>query len=666
MPGETISKEEMEALLKGPSKSNNNGNIISADEMKALTSDSFKPTPGNFGDQGEIKPSSKLDYYKSKFRQVGSPLVRSGITSGAAVAGATATGGNPLGGVAGGMIGDQAYQYLQDFAPSLFGQRQNTEMADSLGESAINSTIENIGNKLFGWFGKTVTNPLPGTDAWKAAKMRKNMSAADIDSMAHAPADLKLSTGQVTGSRGLQQVESLLGGNEKKHNIIDPAKGVIKEEVNKQGQAIARRGSYNLNEPYTVRGANAQAMAKGSREGYKAGVDQAYGDFRKNYRGLTYTQSAIPDGQGGFITNKVESPIFMNKTQDAAREIVDGVDKLLTNPAINGLDETVQKLQSMRKAADGFTNLPRQVIRGQVSSNPVMDWESAKINRSTMYDIYNQLDSTSKAELSGVFKKLKGALSTDMNDSIQTKWQSAARDAVTKANTLSMQMASKYDNKLAKDLLDETGDPEIVIKKIFDKALNNPEEAAKFVNAVGDKRELGAEYFTRAFREAESAGANRGLSFDGDALKRYLLDTRDVAKAALSAPQRAAMDHLSTVLKHMETVDSPIGTYSLAFRKGTATLAVGAGLANMITGAADDVPEGLKYGGMILLSIPIAGAFTKSVLLNPTNVRKIALLAKTPPRSQKAALLSKSILTTLKAAGAEIMYDHKEPQEVQE
>ncbi len=657
---------------------------LTAAELKALKSKSTLIPQGDISPE-EIKKLKMGDGYKQsedpsilegwrgKFRKWGAPLVRSGLVNGGRAVGLATgieLGPGALGtSVIGGMAGDQAYQGLQKMAPDLYGENTNG-VVDSVKESANNAALEMIGNELFGKISKFAGDHKPGMDnvpgsmAWKLKKMRQNHTPAQLEALANAPKDLNMSTGQVTGSKSLQQVEDLLGSSTKKHNIVEPAKKVIREEIDNIGQGVARRPSYNLNEPYTVRGTNAEKLAKGLEKGYTEGVDKLYDNFRTKELNVNPKMvdhmiiespgqpSGVLDASGNPVPTQptrtlkaVKGPIYMDNTQQAAQAMLTKIDETLSDPSLVGLDEVVTKLQKMRNAVDGFTNLPKTI-----TGSPVQPWEIAKDTRGTLHEMIDGIQSDStKKKLSATFNTLSSALEKDYQSSV-AKWPKSAQESLDKAASLAAQKATKYEPAFAKEIVDKYKDPDMIMKKLFDSALQDPEHAAHYVNTVGDKRELGAEYVTRGFRAAERPDG----SFDGAALKNFLLSTRDVAKVPLTAPQRASLDYLSTVIQHTGMAESSPGKYSLAFRGATAIIGVGGGAASLIMG--DDLPGNSKYAAATLFAIPLAGEFTKKILLNPTNARKLALLAKLPPTSQKATLLSKSLLLTLKAAGAKIQY----------
>lgn len=614
----------------------------------------------------EIRPHT----WRDTFREWGSPIIRSLAIGGGATAGTVLSGGNPVGTLLGGMGGDQLYQrFGQDIDPSLYG---------SAPQNPIDSTQESLTNTALEFGGNAVVNKL-GSYFSKNELLRNffksRLNSQQKEALQNAPKDLPLTIGQATQNKGAQMLEDLMAGPEKKARFIDPAE----ETFGREWLRIGREGSptFSPDQFTRERAEKASVKANTQRQRLSNIVTTAYNNFRNRHLNRPDMQEIITvtknnpteewivdpvTGQGSMQIKdnpvseaiKIKGPIYINETTRVANEINDRVTEILKNPTLVGTEEAAKQLTELQGKLRGFLNPHTSVTM----KSPVMDWEAAKRNKKELFKLFKRLPGDLKTELSETMGKMSATLNQDMKTSMQM-WPQESRRALERANKLFETKASRYDNKLVRQLMDRYNDPDLVQEEILEHALQNSTRSQKYIDAVGDKEEIGAQFISNAMKVSELPDGG----YDYTKLRDYLIGKGEVAKTVLNSKQRQSLDYLARNMSLINPNQSTAGQYSLAFRRGVATLSVSAGLYEALTGEEPKM-DAIK-GGIIMLAFPMTRKFVEKTMLNTANARKLALMTRVNPKSQQGTLLSRSMLQTLKGLPfkviqSEVQYDHED------
>jgi hypothetical protein len=662
-----ISPSEIKSLGRTPKPTPMKRDAVISPETSHLADSAFTS-------ESELKPGpSWLDGILGSVLRVGT---QGAAIGGGALAGGAISGGNPAGVILGGAAGNEAYHLGQDAGQKLGG---GTEVWGQAPQGVVNRLQEDFLQSALDLGGGKVATALSGLARKGAGGFLSNffnkntrLSPEDVKAIEANP-DVPMTVGQATGNNVANFMEDVFATGKKQSKFIDPAQDLFKKKAIDIGRNISGTPiDYTQQNVGELMSSRASRTAGARKVALQKKIDTTYEGLRNGFSKNGDVEKVIitepndgpalyapggPEGKGVQINSTkqtirdIEGPIYLKRSHDFASRFSTMLDERIAELKAEGMpDEMVSKLFSAKSILTPIVNAPKTLAKGM--ETPVLPWDDVKDLSSVSYKIWKTLkdsDEITKKKFAGMAGSLGDLLTADKklsitgDSSIGTNgWSQGSRKAIDKAERLHKAKLARFNGKMVKDLVNEGADVDVIQEKIMDQALTTPEQARKYMMAVGGKtdeagRELATKFITDQFVAAEKGGHFYGTNFL-DALKAK----GDMFRTVMSSSQRQAVEYLGRVMEHISPETSNAGKYSVYFRQGSFILSGALGASAGLTGG-DGGGDMLK-GAALGIALPMsAKRFVNKVLLDPERARKFAVLARTPPDSPKAKLLVQSI-----------------------
>lgn len=581
-----------------------------------------------------------------------------------AVAGATV--GQPILGSIGGFgIGTALMEGARSLAPSIFGQpRSSEEVAQDIGINAGLDVVTAGLSKLPG-ARKLISDkilslvkgkPLSPKAVAAVKALEKRPEVVDPNFMGPVP-NIKMPnmTVGIRGNSAAAVMEDVLTTKQKNvivENVQETIKDKLQKETGLQFSALPIPGEL---------GKEGQRHAQANLLRLAAKENQAWGLFRSQAGTVNIAEPIFElDAQGkqvlkGIEAVAVEAPVYLKETVFVGKKIKHQLEAVLGRAIANEGDQSVKGMYS-----DVLTKVRNlvQPMKHVDTNGKVVDINIASYRKlqDTVKDIWDTLPNKIKVDRAGGYlKQLQSAITKDMADAYPTN--TLAGQSLDVAKGLTKQKSRMFPEQVQKAIEGNSS-------QFFQKIMASPEEAALFRNAVVGRELTRREIATNPqAKEATAELLSRFLNNHTDEVTGQLdvqkalnsftsREYRGLTRELLTARQRANIEHLLRVASETTGNIGMTGKVALEIRKTGAMINIGTGLAGAIAGggyaAGLNVVTGPATG---LVGLVFAGKkYTKDVLLDPTQARRMAGLMKMDPKTPVAKKETLKLLKALKGA----------------
>jgi hypothetical protein len=605
-------------------------------------------------------------------RDVVSPVLE-GTAVSAGRLGGSALGG-PVGGLAGGVAADMAYKNtFQRFLPNWFGKAEE-DLGSQVLDSGKNTLLDAAGSKLIEWapelYKGLTRGDLKARIINKLFPTAKDASGAPIfkeEMEAAMGAKDDLTVGQVTQNPSAMALEDKYLPQQKA--------GRLASQQQRFSNELNQLGTEESKVPFDFKDATtpefrAKSDAEAAATGHKSLSTQIRGSFEgfeKTYvpkhkdviaievPGSRKTSSVLgPDGKPvvtetkpRFERHDVEGPVYPEQTMKAAKEQKANIDALLDDITFTS-EVGRKKAQEISRMLEEITSLPQSAA----TKRPVMSWEAAQKHKRALADIMNSADEDLKARLKGTAERLTNLLGMDEAASVGT-WSKEAKADFDKMFALNKKKHMRYDPKLSNDLYKSHTDQEIIKSKLMDDALSNPEKAQHWINATGERHELGGEFLHRLLN-GNYDFAQKG--FDAERMINSYFDTENkaVANKVLSSKTRQGLEFALKRLRLAGGNVNKSASIGIQNFENRGAVEIASSLGKLV--ATGKAGGGLSWGTSVVMSVPLSRKVVEKLFFNPEVARKVGRLAMLPPESHEARAISKSIHAALKGSQYLLQY----------
>lgn len=691
MAEKIYSAEELKKLRGEKSSPSSQAKTYSAEEVKKLRG--FSPTSPLFDPEGvgyNANDPTDISTQRGAFREGVAPLAEGAVVGSGRVAGAAlGAPGGPVGATGGGLAGGVGANMLykntvQRFFPEWFGKPEET-VSKQLGNSVDNTALD--------WVGGKVLEPL-ATGAGKVFTYLKNSellprvlnrtvaTTANKDAVnAALTAGDDLTLGQITGNKTVSAVEDAMDPV-KKQRTIERAQGKIKadlEGVTKDWKGRPPSAPLKMDEPLgsfpRAESGRQSAQARYNTEvGKRKAAYEKFNETRKsaptatvlvknpNYVG-DEVESAIlgadgqplktPSSEPKFVEQKVKEPIFMEKTSDLAGKVAGQLEAGYNDPTFIGIPGNKEGMDTLYGVVRAIQEIPRDVL-----GRPVQSYEASQRLYRDLASAFDSAPEGLKNRYRETIESLRNLVHADQSDSVKY-WGKDAAKAHSEALLQARRVAERFYNPdVAKGLVNEMKDPNILSEKMLDDGLKDVQTARQYIHAAGGRQEIGPEFLYRILNEDYSKST--GL-FKGKELLETWKQNEAMARTVLPSNVR---EQAEFALKRLSLVDPKVGNASLFIAR------VEAGQALQVS---DQLVQSTFGSGKLAnlagktvkaVTLPLSRPLVDKLFFNPEMARKVARLAVLPAESQEAKALGKVIFGGLRGMQMEIQYSDGEKQEV--
>jgi hypothetical protein len=187
----------------------------------------------------------------------------------------------------------------------------------------------------------------------------------------------------------------------------------------------------------------------------------------------------------------------------------------------------------------------------------------------------------------------------------------------------------------------------------MDDALSNPEKAQHWINATGERHELGGEFLHRLLN-GNYDFAQKG--FDAERMINSYFDTENkaVANKVLSSKTRQGLEFALKRLRLAGGNVNKSASIGIQNFENRGAVEIASSLGKLV--ATGKAGGGLSWGTSVVMSVPLSRKVVEKLFFNPEVARKVGRLAMLPPESHEARAISKSIHAALKGSQYLLQY----------
>ncbi len=588
--------------------------------------------------------------------QAGKYLYDEGPKSLPLLGGAVGSLGGPVGLASGTFAGSLAKQFIEGTTAEGKGLQYQPITGSMLGEAGLETAI----NSMFNPAANITSSVLPklatsggrsrlNATLMNSSLMKRFLKPGELDpevrAYLEAHPEIPVSYGQATKSQVATKLEEMMNVSGK-NKIVDEQ---VKQFSKKLEDLVPfKAGTEDLT---NVVKANLEAGRLGSIKERTGLYDRFFDIGDKNIQKINVGVRDPITGKMISQSDEIKGPVSFNTAKPLAKQALEKIYETY------GTRESAKLLPLLKEDMRPiFTKLQgiADISSGKTGVNPV-NLKAAMDAKHIIGDLgdFGKIDPSHEQS---IFRKLAFAIDKDIETSVKNfgyKGQEAA-SLYTEAKAKAKRHIELYhENPDTKGILETklSGMPE------FQSLMKDPVAIKKAIEASADPQithlAFQSEFMNQILNKTIAANEK---SISGETPFNIIkdLNNQSTYKTLFNSVERAGHNQLFKTLSAIDPTAAKQNIISVGFQLGRAGLYFASGVAGVAMANRELSPTAVVGGGILGLALSGRG-FVRHILLDPKAVRIVTQLAKLPPESTSAKLLTKSLFLGMKGAQLEFL-----------